>query len=104
MATYYILEPLRVLLDNNEIKFEKQAKNLGIIFDETLSWNLHIYKAIGNVYGLLRYLMITKAFIPTNIRLLLCQKCILFLHYRMVVRYIQSVTNILPPYSPFGSV
>ena len=73
----YSLELPQVLLDNNEIKFVKQVKNLGIIFDEKLSWNLHINNSIGKVYGMLRSLWITKAFIPTNIRMLLAKTYLL---------------------------
>ena len=42
----YTLELPQVPIDNNKNKFVKLAKNLGIIFDESLSWNLHINKAI----------------------------------------------------------
>ena len=38
------LEPPQVLVDNNAFKFVKHVKNLGIIFDQNLSWNMHVNK------------------------------------------------------------
>ena len=71
------LEPPQVLVDNNAVKFVKHVKNLGIIFDQNLSWNMHVNKKIGCVYGMLRTLWVTKSFTPINIRMLLAKSYLL---------------------------
>ena len=71
------LEPPEVLVDNNAVKFIKHVKNLGIIFDQNLSWIMHVNKKIGCVYGMLRTLWVTKSFTPINIRMLLAKTYLL---------------------------
>jgi len=59
--------------NNSIISYANNAKNLGVIFNQTLSWNDHITRNIGKVYGLLRTLWVTQKFTPTNVRLLLAK-------------------------------
>jgi len=62
-----------ILINNCKIELVENAKNLGMVVDKTLSWNVHINRAIGKVYGMLRILWPLQSFIPFNIRLLLCK-------------------------------
>lgn len=45
-----------IKLNNDVIPFSNQVKNLGVIFNTTLSWNNHIDRIAGQVYSLLRKL------------------------------------------------
>lgn len=67
----------KVILNNLAIEFVDSAKNLGIIFDRTLSWNRHINSTIGKVYSMLRILWITQYFTPQKIRMLLAKTYLL---------------------------
>lgn len=67
----------KVKLNNVNIDFVETAKNLGIIFNRTLSWNSHINSTIGKVYGMLRTLWTTRFFTPTDIRMLLAKTYLL---------------------------
>ena len=58
-------------IGGQDINFCDTAKNLGITFDRTLSWNIHISVVVGKVYGMLRLLWSTQDFTPFHIRLLL---------------------------------
>ena len=49
-------------------EFVDTAKNLGICFNRTLSWNDHINQIVGKAYGALRLLWPTRNFIPLNTR------------------------------------
>jgi len=63
----------RVQIGNNIIEYSNTAKNLGIIFNSSLTWNNHISAVTGKVYGLLRSLWTMHEFTPQPIRLLLCK-------------------------------
>jgi len=58
-------------LNNQIISFVSKAKNLGVTFDNKLSWNTHISTAVGKVYGMLRTLWSQKHSTPFQVRLLL---------------------------------
>ena len=45
-----------ITIDNNLIEREKNLKNLGVIFDENLTWIKHINKSVCKAYGSLRSL------------------------------------------------
>ena len=62
-----------LLLNKSPIEFVNTAKNLGVTFNKTLSWNNHINIAIGNVCARLRSLWITQHYTPLSIRMLLAK-------------------------------
>lgn len=42
-----------IMLDQSVIKYVDTAKNLGVIFNHTLTWKDHIFYAVRKVYGML---------------------------------------------------
>lgn len=62
-----------IKIDNQIIEIVSQAKNLGIIFNNTLTWSNHINHATGKTFSMLRNLWITHLFTPLNIRILLAK-------------------------------
>ena len=67
----------KVHINNNEIEFVNSAKNLGVMFNRTLSWSNHINLSIGNVCSRLRSLWVTQEYTPLNIRIMLAKTYIL---------------------------
>lgn len=67
-----LLEP-DIFLNNQRIELVKTTKNLGIIFNNTLTWYDHINAAAGKLYSMLRTLWKTQYFTPPKIRLLLAK-------------------------------
>lgn len=63
----------KLSLNGTTIEYVDTAKNLGIIFNRTLTWNNHISSKIGKVYGMLRSLWITQYFTPLRIRTLIAK-------------------------------
>lgn len=55
------------------IEFVDTAKNLGVIFNRTLTWDDHINCTVGKVYGTLRMLWATHHFIPSFTRKMLAK-------------------------------
>ena len=51
-----------VIIDNAPLERQLHAKNLGITFDEVLSWRKHFGLIIGKAYGKLKYLYKFKIF------------------------------------------
>lgn len=66
-----------IYLGNTELQYVEKAKNLGIWFDDTLSWNYHIQLVIGKIYGCLRSLSLSKHFTPQHIRLSIAKSIIM---------------------------
>jgi len=66
-----------VVINDSTIEYVSKAKNLGFIFNNTLSWNDHIISASGKVNGMLRYLWPTQYFTPLRIRLLIAKTYLL---------------------------
>ena len=58
-----------IRLDANNIVYLKTVKNLGLIFNNTFSWNNHIYASIGKLYGMLRtkYKTTTSLNVPDSL-------------------------------------
>ena len=63
----------KIVINNEPVEYVNTVKNLGVIFNTSLSWNNHIYAAIGKVYGMLRVLWTTQYFTPFKIRMLLAK-------------------------------
>lgn len=55
----------------------KEAKNLGVIFDSTLSWSQQCKAISSNVFGIIAQLRRNMSFIPTHIRKQLIQSLVL---------------------------
>ena len=51
------------------IERKTQVKNLGVIFDETLSWDKHINKTIGKAYGKFKKVCRFKKFLSQDVKL-----------------------------------
>ena len=56
-------------MNNKPIERKNHVKNLGIIFDETLSWDKHINKCIGKAYGKLKQTYRFKNFLSNEAKL-----------------------------------
>lgn len=67
-----ITEPT-VSINNQPIQVVNSTKNLGIIFNNTLSWSDHINAAAGKTYSMIRTLWTTQYLTPLNIRILLAK-------------------------------
>jgi len=62
-----------ILIGNDKIELVQSAKNLGVIFNSSLSFDNHIRATLGKVYGMLRCLWASQSFTPQHIRLLLAK-------------------------------
>ena len=58
-----------IRLGANNTEYLKTVKNLGLIFNNTLSWSNHIYASIGKLYGMLRtkYKTTTSLNVPDSL-------------------------------------
>lgn len=66
-----------ITIYNTKIKFTKTVKNLGITFDENLSWNDHVKNICQKVYRCLHPLKRLKKFLPQTIKTRLIQTLIM---------------------------
>lgn len=64
---------LQILLNNEKIEVVDKCRNLGVIFNSTLTWTDHINSTTGKIFGMLRSLYKTQFFTPQNIRELLAK-------------------------------
>lgn len=62
-----------IILNNQKIEIVSTTKNLGIVFNKTLTWSDHINAATGKTYAMLRTLWNTQYITPVNIRILLAK-------------------------------
>ncbi|XP_075157774.1 uncharacterized protein LOC142231041 [Haematobia irritans] len=66
-----------IMLNGQKIDVVTSAKNLGVVFNSTLSWSSHVNTAVGQTYAKLRALWVTHSYTPVNIRLLLAKSLLL---------------------------
>ena len=66
-----------IVLDEHILDREKQLKNLGVIFDENMTWGKHINKTVGKAYGSLCSLYRFKRFLSENAKKSLCESLVL---------------------------
>ena len=66
-----------VKIGNIPIERKTHVKNLGVIFDETLSWDKHINKCIGNAYGKFKQAYRFKHFLSKEAKLSISEMYIL---------------------------
>ena len=69
------LDPIRI--DDNIIEREYEAKNLGIVVDEELTWTRHVNLSIAKAYGKLRQAFRFKNFLSDSSKLKLTETYIL---------------------------
>lgn len=62
-----------VMLNNQRIELVSSAKNLGIIFNNNLTWSNHVNSIVGKLYYMLRTLWQTQFYTPMNIRMLIAK-------------------------------
>ena len=63
----------RIHIDNDDIEIVNKAKNLGVVFNNSLTWSDHVVAACGKVFGMIRILWPLQYCTPTNIRILLAK-------------------------------
>lgn len=68
-----INDGFQIKINNNIIEFTSSCKNLGIVFDDKLSWSNHIASTVGKIYAMLRNLWAVKYSTPIEIRSLLAK-------------------------------
>lgn len=66
-----------ILLNGCPIKYVDSPKNLGVVFNQTLTWKNHISYILGKTYGVLRTLWSTQYYTPLKIRALLVKTLII---------------------------
>lgn len=68
---------LNILLNNEPIQIVSHSKNLGIVFNDKLTWSNHINAVVGQTYAKLRSLWQTQYFTPQYIKVLLVKSYIM---------------------------
>lgn len=62
-----------ILINNQKIVIVPTVKNLGLVFNSTLTWTSHVNSLVAQSYLKLRSLWATQSFTPLNVRLLLAK-------------------------------
>lgn len=63
----------QILINNQIIEIVETARNLGIIFNKTLTWSNHINTICGRTFSMLRNLWQTQHYTPIRIRSLIAK-------------------------------
>lgn len=66
-------ESLKLVLNHSVLSRTDTALNLGVVFNEDLSWKNHINTMVGRVQGMLRNLWAVQSCTPLHIRMLLAK-------------------------------
>lgn len=66
-----------VMLNNCIIEYVAQVRNLGLVFNNRLTWNNHVDTVVSKIYASLRGLSVTKSVLPTHIKLKLVKALVL---------------------------
>ena len=66
-----------ITLHNDVIKRKFTVKNLGVIFDETLSWTSHVNKMISTAYFKFRNVYRFKKFLSHESKVTICESYVL---------------------------
>ena len=94
IADFNKLDIPQVSIDNHVIKRESNLKNLGVVFDEYLSWVKHVNKIICRAYGALRSLYRFKNFLSEESKKSLCDSLVLS-HFDYCDTVLLNISNIL---------
>lgn len=62
-----------ITINGQVIQVVSSVKNLGVLFNESLTWNNHINSIVGSTYNKLRTLWTSQSFTPLKIRQLLAK-------------------------------
>ncbi|XP_075157761.1 uncharacterized protein LOC142231028 [Haematobia irritans] len=62
-----------IIINGQKVDVVTRAKNLGVIFNSSLSWTDHVNSAAGQTYARLRALWFSHSYTPLNIRILLAK-------------------------------
>lgn len=66
-------ESYSISINNSMIYIAQTSSNLGVTFNENLTWTNHINISVGRVYGMLRNLWAVQTSTPVHIRMLLAK-------------------------------
>ncbi|RYA73488.1 hypothetical protein DD595_24960, partial [Enterobacter cloacae complex sp. 4DZ3-17B2] len=66
-----------IVINNSVIPWVKSVRNLGLVFDGTLSWKYHLIHMSNKVFSTLRQLRNNRAQLPTDVRQTLVSSLIL---------------------------
>ncbi|XP_059219737.1 protein sidekick-2-like [Stomoxys calcitrans] len=69
----FTLRDLDVTINRQKIDIVSSAKNLGVIFNSSLTWSNHVNAIAGQTYAKLRTLWITHSYTPIEVRTLLAK-------------------------------
>ena len=83
---------LSINMSGKEITRNTQVRNLGVIFDETLSWNKHVNTLITAAYGKIKQIYRHRNFLTTKTRIAICESYILS-HFNYCDLIIQNITG-----------
>lgn len=72
-STFQLPEYISLNIENSPLEIVTKSKNLGVIFNNRLTWRDHIVSAIGNTSSALRNLYVSQKYTPIKIRLLLAK-------------------------------
>lgn len=67
----------KLSVNDVDIEYVKSVKNLGVVFNQTLSWNNHINYVCGKTYGSLRTLWNVQQCLPTTTRQMIAKSCLM---------------------------
>ncbi|XP_075155838.1 uncharacterized protein LOC142229184 [Haematobia irritans] len=73
----FSLSNAAIMIDCEKIDIVTSAKNLGVVFNSTLSWSSHVNTVVGQTYAKLRTLWVNHSYTPVNIRLLLAKSLLI---------------------------
>lgn len=68
-----VIDNIQLKINTDIIEFVDSSKNLGVIFNNKLTWSNHINSVVGRIYGMLRNLWAVKYSTPLKIRMLLAK-------------------------------
>lgn len=66
-----------VEISDDKIPYVNTAKILGLVFNQTLTWDDHVSLAVGKIYGTLRVLYLTCKYLPTKVKMMLVKTLLL---------------------------
>ena len=82
----------QIKLDNEVIEREFEVKNLGVMFDETLSWARHVNLTVARAYGKLKNVWRFNKFLSEKSKLSICETYILS-NFNYCDILLQNMTN-----------
>ena len=81
-------------MNGDDIIRKLQVKNLGVSFDQTLSWEYHINNLIANAYGKIKQIYRHRNFMNVNTRIKVCEAYILS-HFNYCDLIFQNMSGVL---------